>query len=407
MAIGHGGGFGGVSIQPADMGALIQAARPPEFVQFLQGLAQLPGDIEQGETMAQEAAYRREQMEQMRAQRQQTQMQNAQAVWDQLGKEGIANPNVGNNPVFKAKLQRAANALGYDMPVNQDGSVDFSSWKTNINDMFKDRDFSERWFAADPAQRKAMATGLSGVTPEMINSAPVLTSKEQNDIDKYHLDSTKTTAMISNNRLITQYRTGLMGAQTYEARARGAEAYQTGQARLETAKAAMKRANDAISIANIRAQAALSKASAKSRSGDIIARTAVTSAQRAYDEANRQLAGARAAFIDAKTAGADSVDSATMQTLETNMTKYEGMVQQTEQQLKDAQALYAQDMGQGGTAKEVKQQSGAHQVKAKYATPPGNSVYGTDTKGNRFYYVPGDPNVYDINNNVIPGMTHP
>lgn len=173
--LGGGGGGGGLPhLGNIDVGSLVQAATMPPGIQFLQGLATLPDAFNK-------ARFDASQAQEERLKSKGLEMQIAQNQWDQTVSMIQKNPDLaGSAPVIN-KMHGLSAQTGYALPMTKDGRIDTSVWGADFNEFMKDKDFQERWWAASPKQRHAMADAmhLAGVSDEAFNSEPVLTAGEQ------------------------------------------------------------------------------------------------------------------------------------------------------------------------------------------------------------------------------------
>ena len=172
---GGGGGLGAPLQLPTNMnlGGLVSAAQPPGFTQFLQGMASIPNMVDQ-------SMYDWTQAQSMRAQMQYYQMQTANNQWDQAIQMLQKNNALGSSPAFKDHMTKLAAITGYELPLDSAGNIDPSVYGVNFTELMKDKDFQERWWAATPSQRRAMASTmhLTGVSDQAFNAEPVLTTAE-------------------------------------------------------------------------------------------------------------------------------------------------------------------------------------------------------------------------------------
>jgi hypothetical protein len=180
---GLGGGGGPGPLGPINVGSLVQAATTPPGIQFLQGLATLPGAFQQAQSDAADAQTKRLQAKDF-------QMKIAQNQWDQSVSMIQKNPSLAGTPAMIRQMTANSAILGYQLPMAKNGSIDPSVWGTSFNEFMKDKAFSDTWNSSTPAQRHALAAerGIVGIPEAAFNIDPIYSAKETQLLGQLHLN---------------------------------------------------------------------------------------------------------------------------------------------------------------------------------------------------------------------------
>lgn len=269
--------------------------------------------------------------------------------WAQLGQFALANPAWANSPQFKQSLTETAQALGVPPPLKPDGSVDTDVWKTPLSQIvLKDKDFVQKGLQIPPGKaREAYFSQVSMppdqlaqlLTADQVIAPKDLAAFERDRVLGIHYQNMDAAARerADSTKLITQYREGLITAQTKKAYADMQTSAIRANAEMERAQADMIRALKA----GARARSSASRRPSATI-GQQISKTQFNEAEREMRSAQRSYAGAQAAYKAAVKAGAgDDV----LQPLQTKMQQMYGQMQQAQQGLQDAQQMLQSNYG--------------------------------------------------------------
>lgn len=380
---GTGGGFPSGPLGNIDVGSLVQAATQPPGIQFLQGLATLPGAFQQAQSDAADAQTKRLQAKDF-------QMKIAQNQWDQTVSMIQKKPELAYSPAVIKQMTGLSATLGYQLPTDSRGGVDTSVWGTSLTDFIKDKDLAQRWFAADKPGKQTLARlyHLSGITEDDYNAAPVRTANEQYMFDKYGVDKEKADSYVKNQALYTAARTNQLYSLSADERAQASKAYNDGTAALSRARSYAQHINDELTIANNKNSTAIQVASIHSSGSQVSYKSALHASETAVRQAT-ELYGKLKADIGTAIANGASPDDQEVQDLDAQAKAAQKGIDAANTQLRDVQQM-GPGLQQDAAGRAVTQQSGKPQATVTNAQQGGNYVVGqryTDSQGRSAIYL--------------------
>lgn len=384
MTAASGGGFGTTVLLPL-LAAI--AGMPQQQEQQKEQKAKLQGQQTENSAQQQLVAQSATTFAQQQQQYAKTQ---AQQQWSTLGERVLANPTWAQSPTVKNQLEGLAQTLGYPSPYNPDGSINERAFLKPLSSI-TDEKTREFILAQPPGAQRITAARSAGVTltDQEASVASSFTAKAQSDFQRATNQGIHFTNMDRTNadraaslKVLNEAHAHMYDADANLYSQRASVVQQQADAATVRATAAMRNADAHMVSAN----AAMKRAAESIRGNQGLSQHFYRLATDEVSRAERDYAGADAAYQDAFSKGADD---SVLQPLENARNKAHGVMTQAQAQLSILKTEYD---GNAGHAHSVNSASNSRSTSVTHAgkKPPSSQftpgkVY-TDKNGNRAKY---------------------
>lgn len=365
---------GGMHLGNVDIGSLVQAATAPPGIQFLQGLASLPGYFQQAQSEAADAQTKRLQARGL-------QQEIAINQWDQTVAMIQKNPTLAGTPAIINKMMGLKQQTGYELPMTKTGSIDPAVWGTSFNEFMKDKAFSDTWNSSTPAQRHALAAerGIpeSSIPQSAWDIDPIMSPKETQLLGQLNLNE----AMGADRRMNLDKRTKAQDDRDYGTLAHYANMDATNQQNANTRLIDVKQK---VHIAQIRADALVAASKNRATTSNKYWQYLVHTAEQGSQQAHRTLQDAIDARDRYAATGVDP-DDPQLANYNAEIKADQDAVTAADQRRTDA--VQSTPDANDISSKHVTQQSGKPQATVTDPTQ-GKKPYLVNPKGKVFYLYP-------------------